>query len=316
VDWSQLKPIEQFDVWVIHGMLVGQLIFVIRWVRLPWYREWIGRSLMMKSAALLALIAVSIALFWSLIITDTEWHYALHIQLATHLFVLLGIWSQVVALEREQRIAKLAQRAVGGTTRRRGVPARAAAACNPVGVGGPVDPDPQEATVATPVPNAPVDRQTPASTLAPSLIRTLVPFLAGLIGTWLVDKFGVNIDSTTLGIVVSAGIGYGYYVVARFLEVYGSTKWGYILGIKKVPVYADPPLPKVIVAEENTNSRKGELGAAPIATVGYILAVGAAVLLLIGLLSPRFDPSVVVLLLVGVLGIVLIAVDRHSTTRR
>lgn len=310
MDWSQLKPIEQFDIWVAHLMLVGQAIFVVRWFRLPWYREWIGRSLMIKSTAMLALIAVSLVLFWSLILTDKEWEYAQHVALATHLFVLLGIWSQVVALEREMRIAKRANRAVGGTTRRSDAPA----------VGGPVvescdrrpigvDLDRKESTVTTPV-NAPVDRQTPASTLAPSLIRTLVPFLAGLVGTWLVDRFGVNVDSTTVGVLISAVIGYGYYVVARFLEVYGSTKWGYILGIRKVPVYAEPPLPKVIVAD------RGEAGGTTLGTAGYFLAVGAAVLLLIGLLAPRYALDAWLLIVIGIFGVVLIVVDRHQGTPR
>ena len=81
---------------------------------------------------------------------------------------------------------------------------------------------------------------TPAATvaLAPSLVRTLTPFLAGLLGTFLLDKLGVAVDSSTTSALLTAGIGYGYYVVARFLEVFASAKWGYILGLPKNPQYA------------------------------------------------------------------------------
>lgn len=99
-----------------------------------------------------------------------------------------------------------------------------------------------------------VQTQDQTATLTPSLVRTLLPFLAGLIGTWLVEKFGVEVDTATVGALLTAGIGYGYYVVARFLEVFGSDRWGYILGFRKLPVYADPPLPATVVATDNGNS--------------------------------------------------------------
>lgn len=93
---------------------------------------------------------------------------------------------------------------------------------------------------------SPTTETTPPAALAPSLVRTLLPFLAGLVGTWLVEKAGVQVDTATIGALLTAAIGYVYYVVVRLLEVYGSDKWGYILGFRKLPVYA-PTVPGTVV---------------------------------------------------------------------
>ena len=89
-----------------------------------------------------------------------------------------------------------------------------------------------------------------AADLRPGLIRTLVPFIVGPIGAWLAVHLGLPVDDVTnptgpLFVLVngalSAAFGYIYYVVARFLEVGVSPKWGYILGSRKQPVYTEPP---------------------------------------------------------------------------
>lgn len=161
-----------------------------------------------------------------------------------------------------------------------------------------------------------VDRQQPASALTPSLVRTLVPFVAGLIGTWLVDRFALEVDTATIGGLLVAGIGYIYYVVARFLEVYGSTKWGYILGFRKLPVYADPPQ-TVVVPEQGQHPGEGfgEVGGTVLTTVGLVLVVLATLLVLIQLLTAQDGLPVGVGLLIAALGVVLIVVDRAPRMR-
>lgn len=101
-----------------------------------------------------------------------------------------------------------------------------------------------------------IEVQQPSSALAPSLIRSLIPFLAGVLGTWLLDVSGVDLDSNVLAVALSAVIGYLYYVVARFAEVFVSDKWGYVLGIRKTPVYA-PKVPGTVVAVEQGDPAAG-----------------------------------------------------------
>lgn len=76
------------------------------------------------------------------------------------------------------------------------------------------------------------------SQFAPSAVRTAVPFVVGLLGSWLARQ-GLDINDDFLASGLTAALGYAYYVVARFLEVSVNEKWGYILGWKKSPVYTD-----------------------------------------------------------------------------
>lgn len=131
--------------------------------------------------------------------------------------------------------------------------------------------------------------------LSPSLIRTLVPMLVGLLGTWLVS-LGVNIDSTVLAGLVTVAIGWVYYVVIRFLEVFSSSKWGYVLGLKAKPIYS-PPV------------SRGDAGQAVVAGLGPVLLLVGIVLLLIAIFTvfPLWPGIVLV-----VLGLILLAVGRRA----
>lgn len=72
-----------------------------------------------------------------------------------------------------------------------------------------------------------------------SLIRTFVPWLAGVIVTWLVS-LGVPLDPEVapkllaLLMLIASGL---YYIVARLLEMYVSPKFGWLLGLAKQPDY-------------------------------------------------------------------------------
>ena len=105
------------DLWVVHVMLVGQIVFLFMWARLPWWREWVGRALMLKSFALLLLIGVAVVNYW-IIEVGGPYPGADWVVLVTHVLVLLGIWSQVVALAHEIRAASRGDRRVTGTEER------------------------------------------------------------------------------------------------------------------------------------------------------------------------------------------------------
>lgn len=115
MDWSDLSLLLKFDVAVVHACLLGQTVFLIMWAVLPWWKEWVGRALMIKSAALWILFSVNLALFWWSIIFDHFADHELAISFSTHVLVLVGIWSQVVALGHEMRAAKKGSRKVTGT---------------------------------------------------------------------------------------------------------------------------------------------------------------------------------------------------------
>lgn len=145
-------------------------------------------------------------------------------------------------------------------------------------------------------------------TLGPSLVRTAVPFLAGLLGTWLLKTFGLDVDSATATALVSAGIGYVYYVVVRFLEVYGSDKWGYILGFRKQPTYVPAGEAAAIVKPDVSGKhQKGETGAVDLGLIGIALVVGGLVGLVVSVIAGS-AVSLVVFAVLIVVGVLLVAV--------
>lgn len=148
--------------------------------------------------------------------------------------------------------------------------------------------------------------QTPSGALTPSIIRTSVPLIIGLLTTWLVDALGANIDTVTAGALITAFASWVYYTVARFLEVYASPKWGYILGIGRLPVYADkaPPVTVQVPAE---SSRRNDAGSADL---GYVLVALGLVLIVLALFTPLPPWLWVVGLLCLVVGAVLMLTAR------
>lgn len=138
--------------------------------------------------------------------------------------------------------------------------------------------------------------------LSPSLIRTLVPFLVGP----LVTRYGIDPNDPELAIIFSALIGYGYYVLARLLEVFGGAKWGYILGLAKAPGY-EPGSPVQPAPVGEPDAGRGTLG-----LIGLVLAVVGAIVLLLILLDV-IAASVSVAVIALVIGVVLLLVDGNGT---
>lgn len=108
------ETLQAIDLWVVHGMLIGQLVFVIVWASLPWWKEWIGRALMLKSFALLLLLLIAVVNYWVIQLWGGYPGMEL-VTLGTHILVFLGIWSQVVAIAHEIRAANQGDRRVTGT---------------------------------------------------------------------------------------------------------------------------------------------------------------------------------------------------------
>ena len=78
---------------LLHVAAICQTLFVILWATLPWWREWIGRALMVKSLSLM------VYLDWAL-----AYHYWPHMPAVRVIgavlfgFITLGIVSQLAAL--------------------------------------------------------------------------------------------------------------------------------------------------------------------------------------------------------------------------
>ena len=84
---------------------IGQTIFVILWASMPWWREWVGRALMTKSAALCAVLWFMVAGFYL-----GDYPFRDELRLALILAVTCGIWLQVFAIMGEVRKAVKAGR--------------------------------------------------------------------------------------------------------------------------------------------------------------------------------------------------------------
>lgn len=95
-----------------------------------------------------------------------------------------------------------------------------------------------------------------AASLLPSIVRTVVPWAVGLLILWL-TRIGVTVEEGTLTTlvtaVVSAAYGVGYYLLVRVLETFASSRFGWLLGWAKLPIYVKP-LP---VAVEGAGVRVG-----------------------------------------------------------
>lgn len=79
-------------------------------------------------------------------------------------------------------------------------------------------------------------------TLFDSLVRTYVPWLAGVIITFLVS-LGVPLDpevQPALLALLMLAASAAYYWIARLLETHVSPKFGWLLGLAKPPVYETP----------------------------------------------------------------------------
>ncbi len=89
-----------------------------------------------------------------------------------------------------------------------------------------------------------------------SSVRTLVPFLVGLLTTWLATK-NVRLDDNTVNIVtlVLEGVfGMAYYLVVRGLE-HLHYRFGWLLGYAKMPAYTLPAMASKLAKSDDTEKQ-------------------------------------------------------------
>lgn len=75
-----------------------------------------------------------------------------------------------------------------------------------------------------------------------SLVRTCVPWLAGVVIGWLVS-LGVPLDpeaEVQLTLLFMGVASFLHYFIARVFEIYVSPKLGWLVGLPKQPIYDAP----------------------------------------------------------------------------
>ena len=107
-----LETLGAIMAWLLHAGAIGQTTFVVLWLCLPWWREWIGRALMVKSLALM--IFLDSALVHHHL---TDYPAKPYVVAGLFALVVLGIWTQVAALAHEMWKAWRQRRRVTGTDR-------------------------------------------------------------------------------------------------------------------------------------------------------------------------------------------------------
>lgn len=105
---NHLDGWSQFDVLMVCLMTVGQIIFVGTWMVLPWWKEWIGRALMIKSSTLALLLGLTIT-NTMLMLRGIDYRGMNEVQATGYLLVNVGVWSQVIALGSEIRKGTVAE---------------------------------------------------------------------------------------------------------------------------------------------------------------------------------------------------------------
>src|SRR5690606_40447938 len=104
-----MDDVSTLTVTLVAAAAVGQVTFVTMWARMPWQREWIGRALMAKSAALAAYLVFVLAV---LVVPEQYAAVVEAVSILLFLAILVGIWLQVYALAREIRRARKQNRRV------------------------------------------------------------------------------------------------------------------------------------------------------------------------------------------------------------
>lgn len=93
IDWTFHASLLDWSVRLLHISAVGQTLFVLIWMTLPWFKSWVGRALMVKSLALMALLDEALLFYY----LPPVPHEAL-LGVLIFALVCLGIWSQVAAI--------------------------------------------------------------------------------------------------------------------------------------------------------------------------------------------------------------------------
>lgn len=90
--------------------------------------------------------------------------------------------------------------------------------------------------------------------LAPSVVRTVTPYVVGALVT-LLARWGIDWTPTPEVLVIVSGlVAAAYYALVRILETRGRQAWGWLLGLPKAPIYD-------ATAQRDADSPTGEVAA-------------------------------------------------------
>lgn len=104
----------------------------------------------------------------------------------------------------------------------------------------------------------------------PAFIRTLMPFVVGYLAT----RFGLDSNDPLL----SAGVGYAFYVIVHFVELH-YPQFGWLLGVAKAPAYSTEPAPSPGPGEDVEAVVVPDEGAVEVGLLGIVLIIIVVVLL-------------------------------------
>lgn len=85
-----------------------------------------------------------------------------------------------------------------------------------------------------------MNTQTTNKALATSLVRTITPWVVGLVIAGL-TKIGLDLPNEAVEMAVTLVISAIYYVGARYLETHADSRFGWLLGLPNAPVYPEAP---------------------------------------------------------------------------
>lgn len=100
-----------------------------------------------------------------------------------------------------------------------------------------------------PVLTGPAEHPVPGGNVLPSVVRTAVPIVAGIVLVALA-KLGLSLDDGVATTLAESLVAVVYYTGVRFLETRGNAQWGWLLGLAKAPAYSPEPPPSPEAGEE------------------------------------------------------------------
>ena len=110
--------VEALSDLAIYGSAVGQVLFVLGWVRQAWWTHWVTRAVMFK-ASMLAVVLVYRAWMGHSGHSTPPPDYGTeqYVGLALMLLLTVGVWFQTVTLWYHVHIAKVQPRITNGNAR-------------------------------------------------------------------------------------------------------------------------------------------------------------------------------------------------------
>lgn len=91
-----------------------------------------------------------------------------------------------------------------------------------------------------------------------SIIRTIAPYIAGVVGAWLLRILGVEIDTAAFEQMLIVVLGGLYYAIVRYLERNSNSKFGWLIGWASQPIYPGQGEGGVVATESTPDTLAGQ----------------------------------------------------------